>query len=43
MWMMVNTTIFTEGIEEPQVMVETMVEMLKQLLQVSSGQFTLHL
>lgn len=33
MWMLVNTTIFTEGIEEPLVMVETMVEMLKQLLQ----------
>ena len=32
--MLVNTTIFTEGTEEPMVMVETMIEMLKQLLQV---------
>jgi len=32
MWMLVNTTIFTEGTEEPLVMVETMVEMLNQLL-----------
>ena len=35
--MLVNTTIFTEGTEEPLVMVETMVEMLNQLLLVSTN------
>jgi hypothetical protein len=32
--MLVNTTIFTEGVDEPKVMVETMIEMLNTLLQV---------
>jgi hypothetical protein len=36
LWMLVNTTIFSEGVEEPRVMVETMIEMLNTLLQVLS-------
>ena len=34
LWMLVNTTIFSEGVSEPRVMVETMIEMLTTLLQV---------
>ncbi len=30
--MLVNTTIFSEGVEEPRVMVETMIEMLNTSL-----------
>ncbi len=37
LWMLVNTTIFTEGVEEPRVMVETMIEMLNTLLQVHTS------
>merc|ERR1711872_970557 len=31
MWMLVNTTIFTEGTDEPKIMLDTMEEMLKAL------------
>lgn len=33
MWMLVNTTIFTEAIEEPVIMIEAMEEMMKTLLE----------